>query len=506
MRSMPRLIDILRPPELSPEEKRREMLERPVVPLILSLAAPAIFANIVTSLYNLADTFFVGQMGSTSASAAVGVSFVTMTTIQAMGFYFAQGTGNPMSRYLGAGDTEKACVFVNMGLAATLCFGTFIALVGHLFLDQLCYLGGATETILPYARAYISTILFGAPFIASCFLLNMQLRFQGESFYSMLAMVAGAVLNTILTPLFIFPLGLGIRGSALATVVSEAASFFILLYQMNRAGITPLSPRYLRRPTLALLREINNGGVPSFARQVMLGVATSLLNNAAAPFGDAAIAGIAVVQRITGIGNFFQIGIGQGFQPIVGYNLGAKRFARIREGFFAAIKMSLLSVSCISVVTFVWAPQLIALFRDDPEVVRIATLTLRLCSVTLPFTGFAMITNFLLQTSGKMWRATILGSARLGLVLAPVVLVLPPLLGLLGVQIAQPVTDVITSLIALPMAISILRELRAAEAEQARAAEVGEADTPEAEHADGPEAGETLGAEAGEAGTPAAGE
>ena len=447
------------PPEQTPEEKRREMIERPVRPLILSLAAPSIFANVVTTIYNLADTFFVGQMGETSASAAVGVAFVTSTVIQAMAFYFAQGTGNPMSRYLGAGDTEKASEYVNTGIACTVGFGTLIALVGTLFLDQLCYLGGATPTILPYARTYISIILVGAPFIASGFLMNMQLRFQGEAFYSMLCMVAGAVLNTILTPLLIFPLGMGIAGSAWATVISEAVSFFLLLLQMNKAGITPLGLRYVRLPDREMLRQINNGGVPSFARQVMLGVATSLLNNAAAPYGDAAIAGIAVVQRITSVGNFFQIGIGQGFQPIVGYNLGAKRYDRIREAYFTAVRASFVSVAAISVVTFIWAPQLVAVFRDDPAVVDFATLALRLGSVTLPFTGVAMATNFLLQTAGKMWRATLLGACRLGLVLAPVAVVLPSLFGMLGVQMAQPVTDVITTLIAIPLGRGILHEL-----------------------------------------------
>lgn len=462
------LTSLIVPKEQTPEEKRREMLERPVQPLILSLAAPSIFANIVTTLYNLADTFFVGQMGITSASAAVGVAFVTSTVIQSVAFYFAQGTGIHMSRCLGAGKTEEAAVYVNTGIAATVTIGTLIAIVGHLFLDQLCYVGGATPTILPYARTYISIILFGAPFIASGFLMNMQLRFQGESFYSMLCMVAGAVLNTILTPLFIFPLGLGIAGSALATVVSEAVSFVLLLIEMSRAGITPLGLRYVRIPNATMIKTINNGGVPSFARQVMLGVATSLLNNAAAPFGDAAIAGIAVVQRITSVGNFFQIGIGQGFQPITGYNLGAKRYDRIREAYFTAVRLAFVSVAAIGVITFIWAPQLISIFRDDPEVVAFGVVTLRLQSITMPFTGVAMVTNFLLQTSGKMWRATFLGACRLGLVLGPVVLVLPPLLGQLGVQIAQPTTDIITTLIAWPMAFFMLREMRAAERKLSR--------------------------------------
>ena len=457
---MKSLASLILPKEQTPEEKRREMLERPVAPLILSLAAPSIFANVVSTIYNLADTFFVGQMGSTSASAAVGVAFVTSTVIQALAFYFAQGTGIHMSRCLGAGKTEEAAIYVNTGIAATVSLGTVIALVGHLFLDQLCLVGGATPTIMPYARTYISILLFGAPFIASGFLMNMQLRFQGESFYSMLCMVAGAVLNTILTPLFIFGLNMGIAGSALATVISEAVSFFLLLLEMTRAGITPLGLRYVRIPNLDMMRTINNGGVPSFARQVMLGVATSLLNNAAAPFGDAAIAGIAVVQRITSVGNFFQIGIGQGFQPITGYNLGAKRYDRIREAYFTALKMAFVSVAAIGVITFIWAPQLIGIFRDDPDVIAFGTLTLRLCSVTMPFTGLAMVTNFLLQTSGKMWRATFLGACRLGLVLGPVVLVLPPLLGQLGVQIAQPTTDILTTLIAIPLAQGALKEMR----------------------------------------------
>ncbi|MBR3318214.1 MAG: MATE family efflux transporter [Atopobiaceae bacterium] len=460
---MKSFLSLIAPREQTPEEKRCEMLERPVGPLILSLAAPAIFANVVTTVYNLADTFFVGQMGSTSASAAVGVAFVTSTIIQSVAFYLAQGTGIRMSHCLGAGDREEAAVYVNTGIAGAFVIEVIIALLGHVFLDQLCYLGGSTATILPYARTYIGVLLVGAPFIGCGFLMNMQLRFQGEAFYSMLCMVAGAVLNTILTPLFIFGLGLGIAGSALATVVSEGVSFVLLLVEMRRIGITPLGMRYVRIPDVTMLRTINNGGVPSFVRQLMLGVSTSLLNNAAAPFGDAAIAGIAVVQRITSVGNFFQIGVGQGLQPIVGYNLGARRYDRIRKGYFYAVRASFFSVAAIGVITFVFAPQLIALFRDDPAVVAFGVVTLRLQSFTMPFTGLAMATNFLLQTSGKMWRATFLGACRLGLVLAPVVLVLPPLFGMLGVQIAQPVTDVLTTLIALPLARGLLNELHAAE-------------------------------------------
>lgn len=462
MAPMKSILAAIAPKEQTPEEKRREMLEQPIGPLIRSLATPAIFANVVTTLYNLADAFFVGQMGSTSASAAVGVAILTNTVIQSVAFYIAQGTGIHMSRCLGAGNRDEAAVYVNTGIAAAIVVETVIAIVGHLALDQLCYLGGATPTILPYARTYIGILLMGAPFIACGFVMNMQLRFQGEAFYSMLCMVAGAVLNTVLTPALIFGANLGIAGSALATVVSEAMSFVLLVAVMRRAGITPLGPRYVRLPNLEMLRTINNGGVPSFMRQVMFGVSSSLLNNAAAPYGDAAIAGIAMVQRITGVANFVQIGIGQGLQPIAGYNLGAGRADRIREGYLYTIRASFVCVAAIGAIDFAFAPQLIGLFRDDPEVIAFGTVMLRACAVTMPFTGLAMATNFLLQTSGKMWRATFIGACRLGLVLAPVAVVLPAALGMLGVQLAQPAADALTTLISLPFARGIMRELDAA--------------------------------------------
>lgn len=448
----------------TPEEKRHQMTTAPVRGLILSLAAPAIVANLVTSVYNLSDTFFVGQLG-TSASGAVGIAFVAMTAIQAVGFYFGQGTGNAISRYLGAEEYDKASVMASVGLFCSLVMGTLVAILGNVFLDELCHLMGSTDTILPYARAYMGTILIGAPWMASSHLLNMQLRFEGEALFSMIALVTGSLLNVVLTPVFIFVFDLGIRGAALATILSQLVGFCLLVFESQKAGMVRIGPKWLRgceglRPGAALLREINNGGFPSFVRQVMFSVATALLNNAARPFGDAAIAAMTVVQRISGIGNFVQIGIGQGFQPLVGYNLGARRYDRIREGYFFTIRTVFVAVMAIGILTCAFAPQLIGFFRDDPEVVAIATPTLRLVSFTIPITGVAMITNFLLQTSGRMWRATILGACRLGLVLGPVVVVLSSLLGLLGVQLAQPVTDVITGLVTIPMAATVLHELR----------------------------------------------
>lgn len=444
--------------QLTADEKFHEMTEAPVRPLIMSLAAPSIVSNLITSVYNLTDTFFVSGLG-TAASGAIGISFVAMTAIQAVGFYFGQGTGSAISRYLGARNREKACVVATTGLACTLLFGLVIAVVGNLLIDPICLAAGSTTTILPYARTFVGIILMGAPFMCSTLMLNMQLRFEGEAAFAMVAVATGAVLNMGITPLLIYAVGLGIAGSAISTVICEGISLCLLVHQMQKAGITPLSPRWLRKPTLALAREINNGGVPSFVRQVMLGVATTLLNGAARPFGDAAIAGLAIVQRICGFGNYVQIGMGQGFQPIIGYNYGAHKYGRIREGYHEATRMALVAVWTIGVFTCAFAPQLIAFFNPDPEVVEVGTLTLRLESFTMALAGNAMITNFLLQTTGRMWRATLLGACRLGLVLGPVVLVLSSTFGLLGVQLAQPVTDLIVGLISVPLARQVLAEL-----------------------------------------------
>lgn len=380
-------------------EKFRQMTQEPIRPLILSLAAPSILSNLVTSIYNLSDTFFVSGLG-TSAAGAIGISFVVMTAIQAVGFCMGQGTGGAIARYLGAKRRDRACEMASTGLACTLVAGAVIALVGNLLINPICVLAGSTPTILPYARTFVGIILLGAPFMCSSLMLNMQLRFEGEALYSMVAIMSGAVLNMFLTPILIYVVGMGIAGSATSTVVCEALSFLLLVRQMQRVGITPLSPRWVTRPTGSFAREVANGGLPSFVRQVMLGVATTLLNGAARPYGDAAIAALAIVQRITGFGNYVQIGIGQGFQPLIGYNYGARRYERIREGYFFSVRVALALVFGIGILTCAFAEPLIRLFTSDPEVLAVGVLALRVESLTMPLTGTAMITNFLLQTTG----------------------------------------------------------------------------------------------------------
>ena len=440
------------------DEKFREMTETPVRSLILSLSVPTVISNLISTLYNAADTFFVGQI-STSASAAVGVALSLQAIIQAIGFFFGQGSGNNMSRRLGAHDEKTAEILASTGFFSALIFSALVTLLGLLFLRPLSIFLGSSETILPYAMDYMFWILLSAPFMAVSLVLNNQLRFEGNSFYSMIGLTTGGILNLFLDPLFIFVFGLGISGAAIATAISQVVSFIILFVLSERIGTVKIRPRSFR-PSLRILGTITNGGLPSLCRQSVASVAMIALNNAALPYGDAAIAAMAIVNKIGNFTNSILIGVGQGYQPVCGYNYGAKLYIRVKEGFWFCVKLMSFVLLALSVIEFIWATPIVGFFRKgDPEVIAIGDIALRLRCFTLPLSSWLIISNMLLQTTGKMWRASILGFARQGLMLIPLVLILPPLIGIWGIQIAQPFADIIAFAISIPMTTGILREL-----------------------------------------------
>lgn len=440
------------------DEKFREMTETPVRRLILSLSVPTVISNLISTLYNAADTFFVGQI-STSASAAVGVALSLQAIIQAIGFFFGQGSGNNMSRRLGAHDEKTAEILASTGFFSALIFSALVTLLGLLFLRPLSIFLGSSETILPYAMDYMFWILLSAPFMAASLVLNNQLRFEGNSFYSMIGLTTGGILNLFLDPLFIFVFGLGISGAAIATAISQVVSFIILFILSERIGTVKIRPRSFR-PSLRILGTITNGGLPSLCRQSVASVAMIALNNAALPYGDAAIAAMAIVNKIGNFTNSILIGVGQGYQPVCGYNYGAKLYIRVKEGFWFCVKLMSFVLLALSVIEFIWATPIVGFFRKgDPEVIAIGDIALRLRCFTLPLSSWLIISNMLLQTTGKMWRASILGFARQGLMLIPLVLILPPLIGIWGIQIAQPLADIIAFAISIPMTTGILREL-----------------------------------------------
>lgn len=423
------------------EEKYRMMTEDPVPKLIGHLAVPTIISMMITSFYNMADTFFVGRIG-TSATAAVGVAFPIMAIMQALGFFCGHGSGNSISRKLGAQKADEAKELAATGFFGGLLFGILVTVLGLLFLTPLAKILGSTDTILPFTKDYLGIILLGAPFMTSQFVLNNQLRFQGNAFYAMIGVTVGALLNIVLDPILIFTFNMGISGAALATVFSQLVSFAILLIGIRISGCIPIRVRNIRL-SKERLGEITGGGLPSLFRQGLASIATMTLNLGANPYGDAAIAAMSIVGRIAMFAGSALIGFGQGFQPVCGFNYGAKKYARVREAFSFCVKVSAVLLFIIAVIGFAMSDSLIGIFRDDPEVIRIGTLALRFQCLTFTLNGWIVFNNMMMQTIGKTFYASVLASARQGLFFIPAILILPHFCGILGIQSAQAAADIL---------------------------------------------------------------
>ena len=453
-------------------DKFTRMTTQPVKKLVLRLAGPTIASMLISSLYNMADTFFVGRIG-TFATAGVGLIFPLMTVMQAFGFFFGQGSGNYVSRALGANRIEDAERMAATGFFCALGMGALIFGLGQVFSTPVLRVLGAdpgrvAQETVDHARAYYTTLLFGAPFVLSSCVLNNQMRFQGNAFFSMIGLVSGAVLNIGLDPLFIFVFNMGVMGAAAATVLSQAFSFCVLYLGTLRSDTLKIKVKNLT-PNGHYLKNILAGGLPSLLRQGFGSVATLCLNAAAAAAvplsqADAAIAAFSVVSRVMFFVFSALLGFGQGFQPVCGYNWGARKFDRVREAYLFCIKIGVTFLLLISTCTFLFAGPIVSLFRDDAEVIRVGTVAMRCQSCSLPLMAVVAMSNMLFQTTGKAVRATILAIARQGMVFIPCVLLLPRVIdpAIWGVYLAQPIADVITFLTAVPMAVHILKRFRLA--------------------------------------------
>ena len=441
------------------ELKYKQMTEPPVSKLICKLAVPCIISMLVTAFYNMADTYFVGMLKSNAATGAVGVVFSMMAIIQAVGFFFGQGSGNYISRELGKKNYQEASNMAATGFFSSLTAGLLICIVGQIFLEPLAYLLGSTPTILPYTEAYLRVILLGAPWMTSSLVLNNQLRFQGSASYAMVGIVSGAVLNIALDPLLIFVFDMGVAGAGWATIISQFVSFCLLLRGCSKGSNIQIQIRNVKIKW-HYYKMIIRGGLPSLARQSLASVATICLNHAAQPYSDAAIAAMGVVQRITMFGYSTMLGFGQGFQPVCGFNYGARLYSRVKEGFWFCVKISFAFLVCVGVIGYIFAPQLVALFRDDPAVIEFGTRALRFQCLTLWVQSWVVMSNMLMQSIGRTIPATFLAVARQGLFFIPFVLVLPMFFDATGLQMAQSSADLLTFCCAIPIQLNVLRSLR----------------------------------------------
>lgn len=439
------------------DEKHIRMTEAPIEKLVCTLAIPTIAMMMISALYGLADVYFVGLIG-TDATAAVGVSFSLIILIQATGFFFGHGSGNYVSRQMGAQNWEAASAMAATGFLSSIITGGIIALCGLVFLEPLARFLGATETILPYAYDYLFYILLAAPWMASSFTLNNLLRFQGSAFYGMWGMISGAVLNVALAPLFIFTFNMGVSGAGLATMLSQFVIFCILLTCCSFKGNIRIDIKNFS-PSFASYKQILRGGLPSLFRQGFAAIAVICVNHVAGWHGVEVIAAFAIVQRVSLFANSAMIGFGQGFQPVCGFNYGAKRYDRVKKGLWFCVKTSSAVLVILAGLGYYYAPQIIATFRDDPEVIRIGIVALRMQCVTFPLLGWVTLISMMLQTIGNAFKASLLALARQGLFLLPTLFTLAPLFGVLGIQLSQPIADVGAFLLAVPLGISALREM-----------------------------------------------
>ena len=448
----------------------RRMTETPIPQLVLSLAAPTILSMLITSIYNLADTFFVGQI-STSASGAVGVVSSLMAIIQALGFMLGHGAGTIISRSLGSRDTTAATRFASTSFFTALVFGVVLAVAGLGTLPHFMMLLGSTETILPHACAYARPILMAAPLMISSLVMNNILRYEGKASFAMIGLVTGGVLNIALDPLFMFVFGLGTAGAGIATALSQSISFCILLSMFLR-GKTVSQFRLS-----AVTREARDfgrillGGAPSFGRQGLNSIGGMLLNLAARSHGDAAVAGMSIVSRIFMFIISVAIGVGQGLQPVASFNYGARKYRRVRQAAIFTIEAAFCMLVVLVGLCWVNGDALIRLFRDDPAVTAVALPAFHYQCLAMLLHPIIVVANMTFQSVGASGRATFLACCRQGVFFIPLILILPRTHGLFGVEICQPIADVLTFLVSLPFLIAFLQQLgRMDDAEQSKTA------------------------------------
>ena len=437
-----------------------KMTETPIPNLVSRLAVPTIISMLVSSIYNMADTFFVAKLG-TSAAGAVGIVFSLMAVIQAIGFGLGMGSGSNISRLLGQQKNKEADIIASTGFFSAITFGLILTFFGTIFINHLMKNLGATETILPYAKDYAKYILFGAPVMCASFVMNNILRSEGKAALSMVGITFGGILNIILDPVFIFIFKLGISGAAIATLLSQCISFSLLLSCfIRKKSTTKLHIKNVSKKIGTYLLIIKTG-LPSLCRQALASTATIFLNVSASFYGDSAVAAMSIVGRIFMFTMSAMIGLGQGFQPVLGYNYGAKKYDRVREAIFFTGKVGTVVMTSFAVIGFIFAEDIMKVFRkEDLEVIVIGAFAIKMQCLALPTHPMIVVSNMTLQIVGKSWQGTFLSAARQGIFFLPLIIIFSQAMGLTGIQITQPAADILTAICSIPFMILFFKEIK----------------------------------------------
>lgn len=444
------------------EEQYKKMTETPIWKLILTLGIPTTISMLITNIYNMADTYYVSQI-SVSASGATGIVFALMAIFQAFGFMFGHGAGSNINRQLGARKVERAKIYASTSYFLSLVAGTIILILGLVFLEPLMLFLGSTDTILNDAKIYGFYILISGPAMTTGCVLNNILRYEGKATFAMIGLTVGGLLNMFLDPIFIFTFHMDIAGAGLATAISQYISAIILMIPfLQKKTVTRIHYRFFTKEFYDI-RNIVITGLPTLMRQGLNSVSTTLLNTQASLYGDGAIAAMSIVSRCGNLLFSFALGIAQGFQPVCAYNYGAKMYERVKKAtyFTMIFGMSVLGVLCV--ICYFEAPMIIGMFRDDPEVTLVGVGALRFLCLTLFTLPISAVGNMLFQSIGKSGRALLLACIQSGLLFIPLISILPYLIGVTGIQIAQPISYMISCLMTLPFVITFFKKLEVCE-------------------------------------------
>lgn len=431
-----------------------KMTETPVARLIVRLGIPTTVSMLITNVYNLADTYFVGSLGE-SQQAAAGVLFTLQAIIQALAFMLGHGSGTHVSKALADKNTREATVYVSTAFFTGLIFGTLLAVIGLVFLSPFMYLLGSTKTIHPYACDYGFWVLLSCPFMVGSLILNNNLRYEGKAFYAMIGLTLGGVLNILGDWLLITYTDLEIYGAGLSTAVSQFISFIVLLILYLKMAQSTISLRAVSRKFSVYLAIIRVG-LPSLIRQGLSSISNGLLNNLAKPFGDAAIAAMSVVNRYSAFVLCVGLGIGQGFQPVSSFNYEAQKYERVKKGLLFTMLLGFLSVGAMSAFGFIFAEPIVRVFQKSEKVLKVGVPALRYASVGLLFLPLSVPVNMLYQSIRKAGTASFLSLLRSGGAFIPVLFIGASYFGMTGIALSQPIADALTGLISIPFVLHFL--------------------------------------------------
>lgn len=431
------------------EQRRLNILTKPILPLLVKTAIPTIIGMLISVIYNLTDTFFVGRLHNSAMIAAIGVVFSFTGVMQALGFWFGYGSGNAMAKNIGAQDYAEAETISSIGIVLAIATGVALAIAASIFVVPLAKRigGNASHDVLIFTVQYLRIIIISVPFSLYAVTLYNQLRLCGNVRDGMIGLLSGMLSNMALDPLLMFPLNMGFIGAGYATLIGQIIGCIVLTALAKRHGNIPVNIKKARYSKTRIY-HILAGGLPNFSRQAITSVALVLLNVTAAHYGESMIAALTISSKIVAVAYMIMIGWGQGFQPICAMNYGAKKYSRVKKAFITTVSIGTIFLIIAAIILFILAEQCIHLMSNDHDVISTGVTILKMQCFSMPLLGVFAVNSMFMQNIGNYGAALLISISRQGLFYVPLVYLLPAIYGKTGIYLVQPLSDVLSFVLA----------------------------------------------------------